>query len=276
MPAFYALKDARTPMLVSLFSVVVNFVVASFMVRTPLRHAGLALATRPVSVASFLLLLLVLRQKIGSINGTAVHIFLKTSAASAVMASICYVSSGLIHQLLGATHTAAFTDLAISIPLGAAVFFALCKAMGIPGAEANDANGRVPPPPLTSLTSCHPPSPSRHATPPACSSYSPAARHAGHRHIDRAAPRGRRADRITRTPRAPCSNNKLIPLRPHSAMRTHFLVAGKFVVLVKIVFPPFGFSPFAKGTRLRPCIFLGISTPASSSSVGAISRSVTI
>ena len=51
------------------------------------------------------------------------------------MAGICYVSSGLIHQWLGATHAAAFTDLAISIPLGAAVYFALCKAMGIPGAE---------------------------------------------------------------------------------------------------------------------------------------------
>ena len=136
VPAFYALKDARTPMLVSLFSVVVNFVAASFMVRTPLRHAGLALATSSVSVASFVLLLLVLRRKIGSINGNQLSAcFWKTSAASAVMGSICFTSSGLIHQWLGATHTTAFTDLAISIPLGAAVYFALCRLMGIPGTE---------------------------------------------------------------------------------------------------------------------------------------------
>ena len=84
VPAFYALKDARTPMLVSLFSVVVNFVVASFMVRTPLRHAGLALATSSVSVASFLLLLLVLRRKIGSINGHELFTcFLEDLAATA-------------------------------------------------------------------------------------------------------------------------------------------------------------------------------------------------
>ena len=84
VPAFYALKDARTPMLVSLFSVVVNFVVASFMVRTPLRHAGLALATSSVSVASFLLLLLVLRRKIGSVNGGELfQRFWKTSLPSA-------------------------------------------------------------------------------------------------------------------------------------------------------------------------------------------------
>ena len=136
VPAFYALKDARTPMLVSLFSVAVNFGAASFMVRTPLRHAGLALATSSVSVASFLLLLWVLRRKIGSVNGDELFtVFWKTSAASAVMAGICYASSGLIHQWLGATHAAAFTDLAVSIPLGAAVYFALSKVMGIPGTE---------------------------------------------------------------------------------------------------------------------------------------------
>ena len=136
VPAFYALKDARTPMLVSLFSVVVNFVIASFMVRTPLRHAGLALATSSVSIASLVMLLVVLQRKIGSVNGDALFkCFWKTSAASAVMGGLCYSSSGAIHRWLGATHTAAFTDLAVSIPLGAAVYFALCKLLGIPGAE---------------------------------------------------------------------------------------------------------------------------------------------
>ncbi len=136
VPAFYALKDARTPMLVSLFSVVVNFVAASYLVRTPLRHAGLALATSSVSVASFLLLLVVLRRKIGSINGDQMfRIFWKTSVASGVMASLCYTSSGLIHQWLGTTHRAAFVDLAVSIPLGASVYFALCRLMLIPGTD---------------------------------------------------------------------------------------------------------------------------------------------
>jgi putative peptidoglycan lipid II flippase len=136
VPAFYALRDARTPMLVSLFSVVVNFVVASYMVRTSLRHAGLALATSSVSVASFLLLLFILRRKIGSINGPELFTcFWKTIAASVVMAGICSASSGLIHQFLGATHRAAFTDLAISIPLGAAVYFAMTRILEIPGTD---------------------------------------------------------------------------------------------------------------------------------------------
>jgi putative peptidoglycan lipid II flippase len=136
IPAFYALKDARTPMLVSLFSVLVNFIVASHMVKTPLRHAGLALASSAVSIASFLLLLVVLQRKIGSINGSELFtVFWKTSVASGVMASVCFASSGLIHQWLGATHRAAFTDLAVSIPLGAVIYFSLCKLMGIAGAD---------------------------------------------------------------------------------------------------------------------------------------------
>lgn len=136
VPAFYALKDARTPMFVSVFSVLVNFAVASQMVRTPLRHAGLALATSSVSIASFLLLLIALQRKMGSINGGDLFtVFWKTSAASAVMGCMCVASSGLIHQWLGATHAAAFTDLAISIPLGAGIYFALCKLMRIAGTD---------------------------------------------------------------------------------------------------------------------------------------------
>ena len=136
VPAFYALNDARTPMLVSLFSVAVNFVTASFMVRTPLRHAGLALATSAVSVASFVLLLLVLQRKIGSVNGGELFsTFWKTGTASVVMGCLCYMSSGAIHQWLGMTHKAAFADLAFSIPLGAGVYFAMCKVMGVAGIE---------------------------------------------------------------------------------------------------------------------------------------------
>ena len=132
VPAFYALNDARTPMLVSLFSVAVNFVVASFMVRTPLRQAGLALATSSVSIASFLILLMVLRRKIGRINGGALFSsFWKAALAALIMGVLCYTSSGLVHRWLGMSHKAAFTDLAVSIPLGAAAYFALCKVMAV-------------------------------------------------------------------------------------------------------------------------------------------------
>jgi len=136
VPAFYALDDARTPMFVSLSSIAINFVVARYMVHTSLRHAGLALATSAVSIASFLILLWALRQRIGGVNGKELlSTFWRTSLAGMVMGCLCYTSSGLIHHSLGMSHTAAFSDLAISIPLGASVYFALCKAMRIPGID---------------------------------------------------------------------------------------------------------------------------------------------
>jgi putative peptidoglycan lipid II flippase len=136
VPAFYALDDARTPMFVSLASIAINFVVARYMVHTSLRHAGLALATSAVSIASFLILLWALRQRIGGVNGRELlSTFWRTSLAGVVMGCLCYTSSGLIHRSMGMSHTAAFSDLAISIPLGASVYFALCKAMRIPGID---------------------------------------------------------------------------------------------------------------------------------------------
>ena len=136
VPAFYALDDARTPMFVSLSSIAINFVIARYMVHTSLRHAGLALATSAVSIASFLILLWALRQRIGGVNGKELlSTFWRTSLAGVVMGCLCYTSSGLIHHSLGMSHTAAFSDLAISIPLGASVYFALCKAMHIPGID---------------------------------------------------------------------------------------------------------------------------------------------
>jgi putative peptidoglycan lipid II flippase len=136
VPAFYALNDARTPMLVSMFSVAVNYIAASYMVQTPLRHAGLALATSTVSAASFLILLWRLRDKIGGINGRELlNAFWRAALAGATMGVICFAISGSIHQWLGTTHKAAFVDLAVSIPLGAAVYFCLCRVLRVPGSD---------------------------------------------------------------------------------------------------------------------------------------------
>ena len=78
----------------------------------------------------------VLRLKIGTVNGRELFAtFWKTAMASLVMGCLCFTASGLIHQWLGMTHEAAFTDLAVSIPIGAGVYFALCKLMGVGGIE---------------------------------------------------------------------------------------------------------------------------------------------
>ena len=86
-PAFYALNDSRTPMLVSLASILINYSVALAMVRTgTLGHAGLAIATSAVAVFGFVAQSWILRNRIGGIHGRALlRSVLQISGACAAM-----------------------------------------------------------------------------------------------------------------------------------------------------------------------------------------------
>jgi putative peptidoglycan lipid II flippase len=66
-PAFYALNDARTPMLISLGSIAVNFVMNSLLVG-PFGHVGLAFSTSTVALVNFLLLALFMRRRLGRLG----------------------------------------------------------------------------------------------------------------------------------------------------------------------------------------------------------------
>src|SRR5881296_4760432 len=69
-PAFYALGDARTPMLVSVVSIGVNYALNwMFVRRLGFGHLGLALATSAVALGNFALLYVVLRRRIGRFGG---------------------------------------------------------------------------------------------------------------------------------------------------------------------------------------------------------------
>jgi len=90
-PAFYALKDARTPMLISLASILVNYVMNSMLVHR-YGHVGLALSTSVVALVNFVLLLFFMRRKLGRIEGRhLLRTFLKICAASFVMAVIAWL-----------------------------------------------------------------------------------------------------------------------------------------------------------------------------------------
>ena len=130
-PAFYALGNARVPMLVSVASILINFAVASSMIRwAGLGHAGLALATSGVSVFGALVLFEVMRERIGGIFGVKLLTStLKICLASAVMGAVVLASSRSIGLWLGQSRPALMADLFVSIPLGAAVFWGVCRAL---------------------------------------------------------------------------------------------------------------------------------------------------
>ena len=132
-PAFYALGDARTPMLVSLGSIAVNFAMATTMIRLAgLGHAGLALSTSAVALFGFVLLFVILRNRIGGVYGRALLAQVgRVAAASILMAGTVAVSSYLMERNLGVSKLARLADLALSIPLGLGVFYCACRWFGV-------------------------------------------------------------------------------------------------------------------------------------------------
>jgi putative peptidoglycan lipid II flippase len=151
-PAFYALGDARVPALVSLASILINYLTAFAMVHgAGLGHAGLALATSGVALFGSVALFWILRGRIGGIHGRALlRSVLKISLASLIMGAAAILSSRAIRTWLGMTRLAGAADLAISIPLGAAVFYAVCRAARV---EELEAAGRVLAAPLSRVIS---------------------------------------------------------------------------------------------------------------------------
>lgn len=132
-PAFYALHDARTPMIVSLVSIAVNYFTASLLFgHSSLGHAGLALSTAAVATFGGVALFVILRKRVGGIYGrNLMDSVWKIVVASAVMGAAVLLSSHWIEGWLGADRLGRLVDLAVSIPLGLLVFYAACRALRV-------------------------------------------------------------------------------------------------------------------------------------------------
>jgi putative peptidoglycan lipid II flippase len=86
-PAFYALRDSRTPVLVSVLSIAVNVALNLTLVRV-FGYRGLALGTALASLLNAALLLELLRRRLGGLDFGRVALALgKILAASALMAA---------------------------------------------------------------------------------------------------------------------------------------------------------------------------------------------
>jgi putative peptidoglycan lipid II flippase len=86
VPSLYSLRDSRTPVLVSLVGVVSNVAISVVLVR-PLGYLGLALGTSIGATINGTLLLVILRKRLGGIDGSRLAVAtMKITAASIVMA----------------------------------------------------------------------------------------------------------------------------------------------------------------------------------------------
>lgn len=88
VPAFYSLKDTKTPVTIGCIAMAAN-IVLSIALMFPLKHGGLALATSLVSILNLGLLLFVLRKKLGPLGIKKITVsFMKFTLATAVMGSL--------------------------------------------------------------------------------------------------------------------------------------------------------------------------------------------
>ncbi len=96
VPAFFALKDARRPVIVSAIAVAVN-AVAALLLMGPLKHVGLAIALVISSIANFFILLIWFRHKVGPIGirrlGASIG---KTCIATVLMAGLLLIGRWLM------------------------------------------------------------------------------------------------------------------------------------------------------------------------------------
>jgi putative peptidoglycan lipid II flippase len=144
-PSFYALDDAKTPMYVSIASILVHAVVSFSMMKflstvgvSPERpngfgHVGVALATSTVALVNFFALTFLMRRRISGLNGREIFgAFLKIVIASAAMSAVSYSSYYFLTNSLGTkTFLVKLVEALVPIGLGGIVFFIMAKLLRV-------------------------------------------------------------------------------------------------------------------------------------------------
>ncbi len=136
-PAFYALDDAKTPMIIALCSIAVN-ALASYGFRQVLDnygygHVGVALATSSVALVNFFALALMMRKRISRIDGgEIIAAFIKIAVASAIMSAVCYFSYYFLANQFGEkTLISKFVEALVPIALGGMTFLLMAKVLRV-------------------------------------------------------------------------------------------------------------------------------------------------
>jgi putative peptidoglycan lipid II flippase len=131
-PAFYALDDARTPMLVSLASIVTNYLLNWWLV-SRLGHRGLALSTSCVAGLNFIVLFVLMRRRLRRLEGRRIAVsLLKVIAASAVMSVACWWTYQMLLKALGQTGLwSQVINAFLPIGVGVVVFLISCQLLKV-------------------------------------------------------------------------------------------------------------------------------------------------
>lgn len=141
-PSFYALRDARTPVLVSMLTVGVNVALNLWLVRV-MGFGGLALGTAIASLVNAGLLMGLLAHRIGGIDTPRVLVtFIKTALASCAMGAAAWWLHGWLAGMVGDDNV--FTRaIAVGGAIGGAILVLMLAAKILRLAEFEDAMSAI-------------------------------------------------------------------------------------------------------------------------------------
>jgi putative peptidoglycan lipid II flippase len=122
---FYSLKNVKTPLKVALASIAINFFLDWVLIKF-LNVSGVALSTSIVGAINVIVLIIILRKKIGALDGKKITFsYLKIIAASGVMCLIIYFLWKYLYKYFSSGTFMLLLLLAIVIVLGGAVYIFL-------------------------------------------------------------------------------------------------------------------------------------------------------
>jgi putative peptidoglycan lipid II flippase len=133
-PAFYAFGDAKTPARVAMASIFVNgFLDWLFAMRWKMGPSGLALSTSAVALTNFAWLLVLMRRKIGKLDGQKLaQSAIRIGGASAVMTMAVIFVADFLAQTFGNVSIAARAAVVFgAIGAGLLAFGASCKLLRV-------------------------------------------------------------------------------------------------------------------------------------------------
>ncbi len=138
-PAFYAINKRNLPMLVSLFSIAMNFGLNWFFrFQLGFGHRGLALSTSFVAITNFLLLYIMMRRYTTHLETAAMLVTLaKLAVAGAALALVCVGTQWIFFQSLQSLRIwQKAIEMIVTVALGCAVFFGAAYVLRV--AEVHD------------------------------------------------------------------------------------------------------------------------------------------
>jgi putative peptidoglycan lipid II flippase len=142
--AFYARGNSKTPMKVAMAMVALNFVLNCTLIWTPLKEAGLAWSTAICAIVQVIVLMSLLRKRVGHIVDRAlIFSWLKSAIVTAVMAAGVWLARIEIHHLArnGSQWSGAVIELSVLVAVGVTIGLAAAALLRMP--ELSWALGRA-------------------------------------------------------------------------------------------------------------------------------------